>query len=144
MTAPFQITSNSLSSITSYIVQYILTWLQFTTHRTLLVFHSRMLGRDLSPGTIKMGGKWSNPLQRAHRKSGAQPHRGTTSSRALSKQQVRRNTTPFWMEACTAPVTKPACQRRRYVTKRTRQPGTDQEALFIPVHKVKIHLLSWR
>lgn len=103
-----------------------------------------MLGRDLSPGTTKMGGKWSNPLQRPHRRSGAQPHCGTTTSRATSKQQLRRNTTPVWMEACTAPVTKSDCHIGRYVTKSTRQPGTDHDTLFIPVHKVKIHLISWR
>lgn len=92
MTAPFRITSTSLSSITSYIVQYILTWLHLT-HTTLLVFHSRMLGRNLSPGTTKMGGeKRSNPLQRSHG-SGTQRHWGTTSCRAISRQQLRRNTT---------------------------------------------------
>jgi len=67
---------------------------------------------------------------------------GTTSSRATFKQQLRRHATPVLMEACTAPVTKPDCHSRLYVTISTRQPGTDHVALFIPVHKVKNHLIS--
>jgi hypothetical protein len=118
--------SNSLPSITSHVVQYIPRWLQLTTHSTLLVFHSRLLGRDLSPGTTNMEGNWSNTLQRPHR-SGAQPHVGAITSRSISKQQLRRNTTPIWMEVCMAPVTKPAYQRRlrdrKHTSDRNRSRG---------------------
>ena len=143
MTAPFRITSTSLSSITSYIVQYILTWLHLT-HTTLLVFHSRMLGRNLSPGTTKMGGKNEATHFNVHTEVGLRDIGGLLRVARYPDSNCAGTLRLFWMEACTVPVTTPACQRRRYVTISTHQPRTDHEVLFIPVHKVKIHLISWR